>query len=180
MHFVTYNRHIHRNVGEAESKDSVCSQVLLSLNTEKQFLNDHETNICALPVNVIWQRVHPALYGARGGPVPEAPVHHGYCLDSSGIMRELWPGCWEEKWQHSSPDPFLILGNPSWADSRLTHSFRVEERHRPTTAAQAQRGPGDSNESVPINRLNNGLLTTQRLLSFSWLSRLLQDHLYLH
>lgn len=34
---VTYNRHIQRNAGEAESKDGVCSQVLLSLNTEDQF-----------------------------------------------------------------------------------------------------------------------------------------------
>lgn len=39
IHFVTYNRHILKNVREGESEDkSVCSQVLLiSLNTEKQF-----------------------------------------------------------------------------------------------------------------------------------------------
>lgn len=53
---VTYKRHIQRNVGEAESKDRVCSQVLLSLNTEHQFTaflisiwthNNHRRNIYA-------------------------------------------------------------------------------------------------------------------------------------
>lgn len=34
---VTNNTHIQRNVGEAESKDRACSQVLSSLNTDRQF-----------------------------------------------------------------------------------------------------------------------------------------------
>lgn len=38
IHFVTYNRHIHKNVREVESNGSVCSQVL-SLNTENPVSN---------------------------------------------------------------------------------------------------------------------------------------------
>lgn len=59
---VTYNRHIQRNAGEAESKDRVCSQVLLSSNTEHQFTafflisiwthNDHRRNIYASLLSV--------------------------------------------------------------------------------------------------------------------------------
>lgn len=104
--------------------------------------------------------VQPALYGARGGPVPDAPVHHGYCFGSSGIMRELWLGRWEGEWQHSSPDPLLILGNPSRADSRLTHSFwgRVEKQLDRGcccccfSLSETTRG---LDVPAPINRLNS-------------------------
>lgn len=116
-------RTIHRNVGEAEAKCTFSSALKFRYNQLPNISTSicTERDICVLHVNVICLWVCRALYGARGRPVPEAPVHCGYCFDSSGIMRELLLGCWEGKWQHSSLDPFLILGNPSWTDSRITH-----------------------------------------------------------
>lgn len=79
---VTYNRHIQRNVGEAESKDRVYSQVLLSLNTEHQFTtfffflisiwthNDHRRNIYASLLSVSCPS-HPVC--CRQGACPRGP-----------------------------------------------------------------------------------------------------------
>lgn len=70
------------------------------------------------------KRVHPALYGARGGPVPEAPVHHGHCFDSSGIMGELWLGCWEgrvaalQSWPPPNPGKPILGSLPPHSEEQ--------------------------------------------------------------
>lgn len=76
---VTYNRHIQRNVGEAESKDRVCSQVLLSLNTEHQFTGFLSQYGLIMTIGEISMRqlsavpVRPTPCVAGSGTVLEAP-----------------------------------------------------------------------------------------------------------
>lgn len=95
---VTNNTHIQRNVGEAESKDRACSQVLSSSNTDRQFtaflsqrgliMADGEIAMHRLAVFRVLARTLRAV-----GRSQRPPEHHAYGFDSSGIMRELELGC---------------------------------------------------------------------------------------
>lgn len=94
----TNNTQIQRNVGEAESKDRACSQVLSSLNTHRQFtaflsqrgliVTDGEISMHRLAVFHVPARMLQAV-----GRSQRPPEHHAYGFDSSGIMRELELGC---------------------------------------------------------------------------------------
>lgn len=94
----TNNTHIQRNVGEAESKDRACSQVLSSLNTDRQFtaflsqhrliMSDGEISLHRLAVFHV-----PARMLQTVGRSQRPPEQRAYGFDSSGITRELELGC---------------------------------------------------------------------------------------
>lgn len=95
---VTNNTQIQRNAGEAESKDRACSQVLSSLNTDRQFtaflsqhgliVSDGEISVHRLAGFHVPARMLQAV-----GRSQRPPEHRAYGFDSSGIMRELELGC---------------------------------------------------------------------------------------